>query len=429
MAAQSDPLADSLAEFRNLVSRRAKHSAAQWEKSRHLIQDDLVPSTLERLRVRSLESALPGPVRDRLCLAFSQPAQRIHDLDGDALKQLTGLPATKAVRALCVYFELVEHPAARWPVPAMPSHSVEQILRETPNPFDLLLHSDVASVLDLGAGDLSFADELTDRYLPLLRRQNRTFILHCVDRLHPHSKLGGPLHPDAARLRSLRERLGSSFGFFGNQNMFELTALDEQGKLAPRYAIATCWAPATPTFAYEPSRLSPATIDEHLRRTKGLFRHTKVDGEPALEVRHGERLLLFPPWKFDIVGPLALLRLLARRGSLCLLGAVDAQVFWEILAQLLEDLRYRPPDIPFTPDNIPDIFGEVYRGLDQLPIGASIDLAALGTIRQETGAPCFRRIHVRRGPTFPEAPASSTARKFSSMAEETTPWCLTLVPA
>ena len=418
-----------LAEFRQLVSRRAKQSAARWEGSRRLIQDDLVPSTLERLRVCFQERALPGPVQDRLRLALGQRAQRIHDLDGDALKQLTGLPATKAVRALCVYFELVEHPAARWPVPTMSSDTVERILEQCPNPFDLLLQSEVASVLDLGAGDLSFAAELTDRYLPLLQQNNRPLILHCIDRLHPHSKLGGPLHPEAERLRSLHERLGPSFGFSGDQDMFALDSLDEQGKLAPRYAIAACWAPATPTFAYEPSRLSAATIADHLRRTKGMFRHTTVEGEAALEVKHGDRTLLFPPWKFEIVGPLALLHLLARRGSLCVLGAVDAQVFWETLAQLLDDDRYRPPETPFTPENIPEIFGEVYRRLDRMPIGSSLHLADVGSIRKAAGVPSFRHIQVRRGPTFPNAPASSTARKFPSMIEETTPWCLTLVPS
>jgi hypothetical protein len=35
----------------------------------------------------------------------------------------------------------------------------------------------------------------------------------------------------------------------------------------------------------------------------------------------------------------SLLDLVARRGFLCVLGAVDSQVFWEILAQLLDDAR------------------------------------------------------------------------------------------
>jgi hypothetical protein len=221
--------------------------------------------------------------------------------------------------------------------------------------------------------------------------------------------------------------------------MFDLRSLDEHGKLAPRYTIATCWAPATPTFAYEPARLSQSVIDEDLRRTKGSFRHTQFQGESALEVQHGDRALLFPSWKFEIAGPLALLNLLARRGSLCVLGSVDAQVFWEFLAQLLEDPRYRPQDQPFTSANLPEIFGEIHRTLDHLPIGDSINLADIGTLRHQYhfadpsastnhSTDSFRYVRISRGATFPGIPASSTARKFSAMTEEAPPWFLTLIP-
>lgn len=438
MTVQSDPLA----QFRSLVSRRAKHSPTQWEASRRLIENDHFLSTLERLRNLCREKDLPAAVQEQLRLAFRPEAQRVQDLNGAALKVLTGLSPTKALRALCLYFDLVQHPASRWPIPGMSSEEIERGLRRTDNPFDLLLESDVASVLDLGAGDLSFASELADRYLPLLQQQNRQLILHCVDRLHPNSKLGGPLHPEQKRILALKERLGASFGFFGNQDMFQLSNLDDQGKIAPRYAIVACWAPATPTFAYEPTRLSASIIADHLRRTKGAFRYTRIDGEAALEVQHGERALLFPSWKFEILGPLALLNLLAHRGSLCVLGAVDAQVFWEILAQLLEDARYRPQNQPFTSENIPEIFGDIYRALNQLPIGESLDLADLETLRtrfpatepssalniSDIPAYSFRHIRIRRGATFRGVPASSTARKFSSMVEEVPPWFLTLVP-
>lgn len=435
MSAQTDPIA----EFRNLVNRRARQSPTQWDHSRQLIEKDVFPSTLERLLRLCQEKELPSTIKEQLQRAFRQGAQRVQDLEGGALKMLTGLPPTKALRALCIYFELIEHPGSQWPVPTMASEEIEQYIRRTDNPFDLLCQSDVASVLDLGAGDLSFASELVDRYLPELQQQNRTLVLHCLDRLHPDSKLGGALHPEQNRIRTLQEKLGPSFGFFGNQDMFDLRNLDDHGKLALRYTIVTCWAPATPTFAYEPTRLSERVIDEDLRRTKGSFRQTRFKGEPALEVQHGARALLFPSWKFEILGPLALLGLVAHRGSLCVLGAVDAQVFWEILAQLLEDSRYRPQDQPFTPAGLPKIFGEIYRALDELPLGNSISLADLGTLRSqlpavlslpETGrsAYSFRHIRIRRGATFPGIPASSTARKFSSMTEEAPPWFITLIP-
>ena len=172
----------------------------------------------------------------------------------------------------------------------------------------------------------------------------------------------------------------------------------------------------------------------------GTSRQVRYQGERALEVLHGDRALLFPPWKFDIVGPRALLDLLATRGLLCVLGAVDNQVFWELLAQLLEDPRYRPQDRPFTAANLPEIFGDVYLALDRLPIGASIDLAEVGTLRQpppgaESGSPpdhtfsTFRYVRISRGATFPGVPASHTAKQFSTMVEEVAPWFLTLIPA
>lgn len=435
MTVPSDPLA----RFRTLVSRRAKESPMQWDASRRLIEHDRFASTLERLRRLCREPHLPPEIHAHLDLAFRPEARRVQDLNGDALKALTGFPPTKALRALGIYFNLVEHPASRWPVPQMSSEEIEQLVRRLDNPFDLLLERDVASVLDLGAGDLSFASELADHYLPLLQRQDRQLVLHCLDRLHPRSKLGGPLHPEQRRLAALQERLGASFGFFGNQDMFDLRPLDDQGKLATRYTIVTCWAPATPTFAYEPTRLSESIITAHLRRTKGAFRQTHVDGEAALEVQHGHRALLFPPWKFEIIGPVALLNLLLQRGRLCVLGSVDVQVFWEMLAQLLDDSRYRPPDRPFTSENLPDIFGDVYRALDQLPTGKAVSLADLGRLRSHLPATVaqrdrsnpsssFRHVSIRRGATFTGIPASSTARTFSSMAEEAPPWFLTLVP-
>lgn len=440
MSSQTDPLA----EFRRLVNRRARQFPAQWEDSKRFIEKSEFPSTIARLLRLSQEKELPDTIKESLRDAFEQrPAQRVQDLDGEVLKALTGFPPAKALRALCVFFELIACPGSQWPVSTMLSEEIERCVCQTANPFDFLLHADVASVLDLGAGDLSFAGELVDLYVPELQRQNRQLVLHCLDRLHPHSKLGGPLHPEQNRLRALREKVGSSFAFFGNQDMFDLRNLDEHGKLAPRYTIVTCWAPATPTFAYEPARLSQSVIAEDLRRTKGSFRHTRFQGESALEVQHGDRALLFPSWKFEIIGPLALLGLLARRGSLCVLGSVDAQVFWELLAQLLENPRYRPQDQPFTAASLPEIFGGIYRALDRLPIGDSINLADLGVPRRQfpyadpftsanhsttSSTTSFRYVRISRGATFPGIPASSTARKFSAMAEEVPPWFLTLIP-
>jgi hypothetical protein len=217
-----------------------------------------------------------------------------------------------------------------------------------------------------------------------------------------------------------------------------LAELDRTHILLPRYTIVTCWSPATPTFAYEPSRLADFLIQADLRRTKGEFRMVPFEREQALEVRHQGRFLLFPPWKFDIRGPLALLRLMATRGSLCILGAVDTQVFWEVLAQLLEDPRTRPRDRLFTPQALSETFGDLYGRLSHLEIGATVDVGEVAELRAaipldspaQHGGPAvrFRHVRVRRGAWFRGMPASSTARMFGQMAEEPPPWFITLVP-
>nr|MBA2486879.1 hypothetical protein [Nitrospira sp.] len=209
-------------------------------------------------------------------------------------------------------------------------------------------------------------------------------------------------------------------------------------RLATRYLIVTCWAPATPTFAYEPTRLSAAMLAEELQRTKGNSRQVTHGKEPALEVLHAGRSLLFPSWKFDIRGPLALLELMAAQGALCVLGAVDSQVFWEILSQLIEDPGVRPANLVLSKQNIPAIFRNTFDRLSALPLGESCALSDLAPLRRtfpsvlpipvgHTAGYRFRHVTIRRGALFEGIPASSTARRFREMTEETPPWFLTLV--
>lgn len=432
--------AQVLADFRSQVTQLLQERDKEWEASRKLVEVRQLTTTLKRLIEEAHRIDLPLIIRDTITLALGNAeASRIQDLPGPRLKELTGLPPTKAVRALCVWFGVVESPASQWPVTTLQSEGVETLVESLFNPFDLLLEADVASLLDLGSGDLSFATELVEGYVAPLHQRQRELILHSLDRLQPGSKLGGPLHPERERLNGLRSRTGLSFQFSGSQDMFDLGGLDQAGKLAPRYTITTCWAPATPTFAYEPTRLSDQIITQELHRTKGTFRQIHYSGEPALEVQHGDRALLFPPWKFEIRGPLALLDLMARRGLLCILGAVDSQVFWEILAQLLEDSRYRPNNQPFTSENLPTIFGEIFERLSRIEIGETIKLSDHSPLRKEiprvlpllpTQSPSyrFRSIQIRRGAVFQGVPSSSTARRFPDMAEESPPWMLILVP-
>ena len=432
--------AQALADFRSQVTQLLQERDKEWEASRKLVEAKQLTVTLKRLIEEAHRVDLPVIIRDAVTLALgNSEATSIQNLPGPRLKELTGLPPTKAVRALCVWFGVLEGSVSQWPVASLRSEEIEAFVQSHPNPFDLLLEANVASLLDLGAGDLSFATELVERYVVPLQQRQRELILHALDRLQPGSKLGGPLHPERERLNGLRSRTGLSFQFYGNQDMFDLASLDQAGKLASRYTIATCWAPATPTFAYEPTRLSEHIIAQDLQRTKGTFRQTHYSGEPALEVQHGERALLFPPWKFQVRGPLALLDLLTRRGLLCVLGAVDTQVFWEILAQLLDDVRYRPDNQPFTPQNLPTMFGEIFERLSRLALGETLNVSDCAPLRREiprilpflpTQDPFyrFRSVQIRRGAVLPEVPASSTARRFSDMAEESPPWMLILVP-
>lgn len=436
-----NPQAQALADFRSQVTRLLQERDLEWESSRKLVGAGRLPETLRRLIEEVRRVDLPPSIRDAILTALNfGHVERIQDLPGPRLKELTGLPPTKAVRALCVWFDLAgtsESPAA---TSSLPATVLEAAIQEGTIPFDVLLAAEAPSLLDLGAGDLSFAGEVADHYAAAVRSRGKTLVLHCVDRLQAQSKLGGPLHPDRTTLDRLRSRPDLSFQFFPGQDMFALERLDRSGKLAPSYTLVTCWAPATPTFAYEPTRLSQDVIVEELQRTKGLYHQTDYAGEPALEVHHGERSLLFPPWKFDIRGPLALLDLLSRRGQICVLGAVDDQVFWELLSQVLDAQQYRPPNRPFTTDTIKTVFADIYPRLSQLAIGASMNLADCAPLRRQiprvlpVPAPqaahyAFQSIQVRRGAMFSGMPASSTARKFPDMVEESPPWMLTLIPA
>ena len=314
---------------------------------------------------------------------------------------------------------------------------IEGFIRGAHNPFDLLLEASAPSLLDLGAGDLAFAGEVVEQYLPRLRERQKSLTLHCVDRIQSGSQLGPAYQPDKTRLEQLRHHppAGLHFSYWGNQDMLELGAHDE---ILPRYTIVTCFAPPTPTFAHEPTRVPPPVIEAHLRKTKGAFRKVRIEGEEALEVMHQGRALLFPPWKFEVHGPLALLDLLSRKGELCVLAAVDNEVFWELLSQILEEERFRPPDVIFNPSTLRQTFGDIYTKLASLPIGSSVALEDLTTLRKDIprvlnssshpDSYSFRHAQIRRGAIFEGMPASRTARLFKDMAEEQPPWMLLLVP-
>ncbi|MGH7256214.1 MAG: hypothetical protein ACREI3_10605 [Nitrospirales bacterium] len=437
---QPDPQA--LAEFRSLVQQARNARPEAWEASRRLVAASHLTATLTRLQETIGRARLAPPLQDALLTSLhSGLANRVQDLPGQALKDLTGLPPSKAVRALCVYFGLTADSSADAEALQPAADAIEGFLRSHANPYDLLLEVEAPSFLDVGAGDASLAEELIAGYLPRLQTHQKTLVVHCVDRVRPGSRFGAAFQPDPALLSRLRHSPppGLAFQYWGDQDMF---ALNQLTGLRPRYTIATCQAPASPTFAYEPSRLSRAEIDNHLRRTKGTFRLVREDGEEALEVLHGGRALLFPPWKFDIRGPLVLLDLLSRKGALVILGAVDDEVFWEILTQLVADPGARPRDVILDASRLPALLGKLYEQLTRLPIGESLRLGDVTALRpslprvlksRDAGREPyrFRYVDIRRGATFPNIPnmpASRTARRFTDMPEEVPPWMLVLVP-
>lgn len=426
MASDSPMDSRSLDAFRARANRVRQDHPEAWQASSRLIGQARLADTLARLAAAIEASGEPTSLREVLLAALHQGrAGRVQELPAELLKQITGLPASKALRALCVLFGLAgdtgESVAS---ATALAPEAVAAFLADHPNPYDLLLAADRPSLLDLGAGDLSFLWEVAEHYLPLLRRQGKRLLLHGLDRIQPGSRLGGLLQPEAQRVAALRRLPDLDFQHWSGQDLFDL---DRIRAIRPRYTLVTCHAPPTPTVAYEPSRLASAVIAAHLRETKGSFRKVRVEGEEALEVLHQGRALLFPPWKFDVKGPLALLTLIARKGGLGVLGAVDNEVFWEILAQLLAGERFRPRDRIFTPSALPEVFGEVHSQLAALPAGGSLALEAVAPLRQDLPFR-FRHVEVRRGATFEGQPAGRTARLFKDMTDEVPPWMLILVP-
>src|SRR5207247_3637282 len=109
---------------------------------------------------------------------------------------------------------------------------------------------------------------------------------------------------------------------------------------------------------------------QHRRQTSVTHCIVRATGLAVCEFSHGSEPLTFPPWKFDIYGPLALLDLLSRTGKLCIMGAVDTEVFWEILSQLLPEERARPHNVFFTAENVRDYLGAAYEDLARLRVGA-----------------------------------------------------------
>jgi hypothetical protein len=431
------PLDDKVvADLRRRLREAVENDREAWVASRRLVAPDVASDTIERLQAAVSGSTLEPALRQELLLVLSSgTGAGLKTIPHDALRDLTGLNPTKAIRNLCLLLGVgTADPAGE--VSAMSQDAVEAVVRGKENPFDVLLEADVASLVDFGAGDLTFEEKVVEQYLVPLERAGRDFILHALDRLDPREKFGGLVQAERDRLERLRCHPSPflRFRFWGNLDMFDLSRWSTGYS---RYTVAVCQSPASPTFAYEPSRLGLPAIQARLRETKGEFRKARVNGREVLKVMNGGEWFTFPPWKFDVYGPLALLDLLSRKGKLCILGAVDMEVFWETLSQLLPDDAARPQGVFFTERNVRGLFGAVYEQLLQLGIGQKLVLPkvrrdiprVLGVEGQRGEAYGFRHVEIRRGAVFPGMPAGRTALVFDQMTKEAPPWFLTLVPA
>ena len=439
LGSQEDIHVEGIDAFRKQVKQARETNRTGWEESRKLIGRAQLGQTLAELTAKVQQSSLHETIKKVVLQSLPQSTiERIADHSHEQLKALTGLPATKAVRALCLTFGVGGSNAHNDLTPRTPSCQIEEIVRNLANPYDVLLDVDSPSVLDLGAGDLTFEQELVDQYLPRLQRPHQPFVLHAVDRLQPGSRVGGVYHVDPHRKKRLQgfADKGVGFRFWGGIDLVDLSKVKG---LRPHYSIVTCHAPANPTFSFEPTRLSSEVIRSQLTKTRGEFRKRRVHGEDVLEVSHEGRMLTFPPWKFDVVGPLTLLDVMIRRGSVCILSAIDSEVFWETLAQLLADERYRPVDVLFSPDAIKEVFGSIHTKLTRLPLGGRISLSECAELRKslhwdsqcsdlETGEYGLGYVEIRRGATFEGIPSSFTARQFAEMKEEEAPWWIIVVP-
>ena len=425
-------------EFRTRVKECRELFPHHWEASRKLMNQDalstILPALLHSIQVASLAPRL----QESLIEVVQQFGQQIKTKQlQQTLKELTGLPPSKAMRALLVWGVLAVDDNEQGETENFSGKELESRLRVARNPYDILLQAKTPSLLDIGAGDLTFEQELVDQYVPQLRSENRMLWLHAFDRLTPGSRVGGVYHKNLDYERNLKKYPEQElrYQFWGDMDLERFR--DAKGA-RQQYTICTCHAPANPTFAYEPSRLESSIILQHLQTTRGHFRPSRFEGESVLEVSHQDKILTFPPWKFNIVGPLALLEFMGQRGQVGVLSAIDDEVFWEILSQILADPQFRPSNTIFTKDSIPDVFGSVYEKLDSLPIGERIDLSKVSELRDRipSGAASqtqkaeffkFQYVEIRRGAMWEGIPSSFTAKQFSHMTEESIPWWVIFV--
>ena len=244
-----------IGDFRRRLREAVANNREAWAASRRLVAPDAAAETLQRLHAAVIGSFLDPGIRQAL-LQLLAPTNDDgwQAIPHEGLRELTGLNPTKAVRNLCLLLGVGADAVGAGPVSAMPQEKVEAAVRGNDNPFDVLLEADVASVVDCGAGDLTFAEKVVEQYLGPLERAGWALTLHAFDRLDPQEPFSAFVQADRDRLHRLRRHPSPAlrFRYDGNRDMLDLASWRQD---CARYTIAVCNSPATPTFAYEPSRL------------------------------------------------------------------------------------------------------------------------------------------------------------------------------
>ena len=107
-----------------------------WELTRKLVEPRSLPATLEQLTERIHQSSCQPAIKEKLLAALSSPGNTSSksNVHADRLKELTGLPATKAIRVLCLYFNLVEQGSQR--DDTFDPQELEDFVRTHTNPYD-----------------------------------------------------------------------------------------------------------------------------------------------------------------------------------------------------------------------------------------------------------------------------------------------------
>ena len=234
-ASSDDPATpQNPAQLRRLLKESKSAHPVAWEYARKLVHRSRLAHTLDRLVERIQHSPLPGTLREGLVAGLGTYLASASRIDPPRLKELTGLPPTKAIRSLCVYFALVQEEAPSSFAPA--PHEVEAFVQQNESPYDFLVQVEKPSLLDLGAGDLSFEEELLDHYLPSFQQSGNALTLHAQDRLQPGSQLGGAYHASPERLRRFAQYPPDhlQFRFWGGVDMMDLST-------QPTCLLSTPW--------------------------------------------------------------------------------------------------------------------------------------------------------------------------------------------